>query len=574
MFRLRHEGGTRAPIALEPTRRSYKIGRSPEAELSFPEDTTLSRIQAEITWNGTTWVLANKSQHGSYVGSAKVEGERALAPGDVIHIGATKLVFEVDPSAAADSAPTIPPSKAASMPKAAPASPSKPAAAKTPAGASPSTPAMTPAPGAVAPDSAGYDTQGVFHMGFTMMEAPEKVDGKPAAPAPAKQVKDAALKRNLIFFAVMLTTAFLGMCCLSFTILFDALSNVPVQFLIASSAALLPTVPYLMMFKFLDRNGQIPWKNFLACFFWGATVGCGFSVVFNTLTGEVISAMLGQGAANLMTTIVAAPFFEESSKGLGVLVVFLLIRDEFDNAVEGMLLGAASGLGFALIENCVYDTRFLVGGGAGTFLALGTFRALTCALIGHPVYTAMTGLGFGLSREMGKSSLRFFMPVLGWCIAVFMHASWNGSAALIIPAVFGDSVLGIVALALVVGGGCALFFFAILIYALVKERRVLVKYLGDEVAHGFIEKDELDGFKSLFGREKFVFGGMGKGTWRLRRELRRAQLDLAFRKWHLDQGDKVKGRAVDLDLLDARTRIRDARNALNAKEHRERRKSA
>src|SRR5579871_4997188 len=95
MFRLRHEGSSRAPVPLAPARR-YTIGRSAEADLSIPEDTSLSRLQAELVFRGPGWVLVNRSQHGSYVGGARVDGERLLSPGDVVQVGSTHLVYEAD----------------------------------------------------------------------------------------------------------------------------------------------------------------------------------------------------------------------------------------------------------------------------------------------------------------------------------------------------------------------------------------------------------------------------------------------------------------------------------------------
>jgi RsiW-degrading membrane proteinase PrsW (M82 family) len=406
-------------------------------------------------------------------------------------------------------------------------------------------------------------------MGFTMLgAAPPGVAGAKPAPTTQQAFKD----RNLRFFAVTLVCALLGMCCMSCMVILPALRMFPGQFIVASTVAFLPAFPYLMLYKFLDRNGQIPYKNFFACFFWGATVACGFSVVANTFLGALAQGITNPSAGDTLTKVVIAPLFEESTKGLAVLVVFLILRDEFDNALEGMLLGAASGLGFAVVENCTYFTNFLIQGGAGALLIMGSFRIFTIAFIGHPVYTSMTGLGLGLARELGKSPLRFVTPVVGWCLAVFFHALWNGMGT-VIPALVGDDspFLGLFLLAVFIGGGTLLFFFAVLIFALVKERRVLVRYLKDEVDRGFIEADELAGFSSLFGRERFVLAGLNKGTYKLRKELRRAQLELAFRKWHLEQGDAVKGTVVDADLLDARTRIRDARNALNAREGRDRR---
>src|SRR5437870_91602 len=96
-FLLRQEGGARPPIVLDPAKR-YTLGRGSDADLSFPEDTTMSRLQAMLAWNGTAWVIENKSQHGSFVGSEKVDTTRVLAVGEVLAFGTTKLVLERDAS--------------------------------------------------------------------------------------------------------------------------------------------------------------------------------------------------------------------------------------------------------------------------------------------------------------------------------------------------------------------------------------------------------------------------------------------------------------------------------------------
>lgn len=597
MFRLRILDGPRAGevILLDPAG-AFQLGRGHEASVRFAEDASMSRLHCELKWDGQAWVLWNKSQHGTRVGAVVVESAQRLVPGDAVKLGATHLVFERADAAVPAPAPAPAPPRprpVSSPPVAAP--PPAPAAPGAGSGSSARTPVASPAlpppvtpapvtpgagppeavaPGAVAPEGAGYDAQGVFHMGFTMMQPaldPGKSAiflSKPTEGRGGVKVK----KRTIVFLLVLLAFTSLGCCCGFFDLFFPMLQQIPGPLLLASFFALLPTVPYLALYKLLDRNGQIPLRNYLACFLWGASVGCGFSVVMNDTAKELFQSMAGQAAGDLMTAVLAAPFFEESTKGLAVLVVFLILEDEFDNAVEGMILGAAAGLGFALVENCVYDSMFLVKGNGdfGQFFVNGTYRMLTCALIGHPVYTSMTGLGFGLAREWGKKGcLRFLLPPAGWMLAVAMHALWNGSAGLLIPALFGDHELaGMVALAVFVGGGCLAFFLFTLTYSLWKERQVLLRYLSDEVEKGFIEAAELESFRSLFGRERFVFGGLGKGTRKLRKELRRAQLDLAFRKWHLAQGDRVKGQDVDRDLLDARIRIRDARNAINAKEGR------
>lgn len=111
-----------------------------------------------------------------------------------------------------------------------------------------------------------------------------------------------------------------------------------------------------------------------------------------------------------------------------------------------------------------------------------------------------------------------------------------------------------------------MFFLSALLYALTKERTMLIVHLRSEVKNGFIEAEELMGFRTLFGRERYVLGGRAHGTYGLRKELRRAQLALAFRKWHLKHGAAPVGGDVDGVLYSCRLRIRDARNAINAAE--------
>ncbi|HZV02539.1 MAG TPA: FHA domain-containing protein, partial [Planctomycetota bacterium] len=95
-YRLRIEGGSRSGqiVVLSPDK-ALTIGRTPDSDLSFPDEATLSRKQAEITPDGRGgWFLGNKSQHGTYVGSTRVDKEHTLIPGESIKLGNTKVIFE------------------------------------------------------------------------------------------------------------------------------------------------------------------------------------------------------------------------------------------------------------------------------------------------------------------------------------------------------------------------------------------------------------------------------------------------------------------------------------------------
>jgi len=183
MFRLRIEGGPRngEAIAIAPGK-ALQLGRGREADIRFPEDATMSRIQAELTWDGNAWTLGNKSQHGTLVNGARVDTSKVLAPGDALVLGGTHVVFEVDPAAAGDL--TLPPRAMAPFPAAA---------------GGPST-ANTPQP---MPRAAALEAAAAAKGGATPAKA-----GAPGAPGAKKKGGNTALIVGAI-------VALLLFCCCS-----------------------------------------------------------------------------------------------------------------------------------------------------------------------------------------------------------------------------------------------------------------------------------------------------------------------------------------------------------------------
>lgn len=553
VYRLRIASGPRQGECFVlpdgPSAGPVLIGRGHEVTVRLAEDATLSRLHAELHLEPGGWVLHNKSQHGTHVGRRKVDDKRLLAPGDVLTLGETQVVFERAGERTASGRIVDDP-------------------------LTPETPTI-----AVASDQAGFDTEGVFHMGHTMMGVgPDEIEGSFIWFGKTSRYKGVKIKTRRLYF--LLVVAVLGLAgCLStgVFIVLPTLLRHPLVLLQATAFALLPAVPYVVLIKMLDRNDQIPWKNYLACVVWGGTVGCGFSLVLNAIGGGALAAIVGVTSPNASfaaTAVFVAPIVEEVVKGLAVLFVFWILHDEFDNVLEGMVLGAASGLGFALVENSIYNIQFLAQeDGATTLLAMGTYRAVVNALIGHPVYTAMTGAGLGLLRESPRAGpVRFFLPAAGLILAIGLHLIWNGAAVFMGRALGPENTpIVLVINAVVFGGAGLLFFVAAYLFAQARERRVLVTYLAEEVDKGFVQQDELESFRLLFGRQRYEWAGLFQGGWAMfsvRRALRRAQIELAFRKWHLAQGDAPRGQLVDAYVLSARTKIRDARNRLRELEAR------
>ena len=86
-------------------------------------------------------------------------------------------------------------------------------------------------------------------------------------------------------------------------------------------------------------------------------------------------------------------------KGLAVLGVFYFLRREFDGVVDGVIYATFAALGFAAVENVVYYSNAMRADAGGEALAATFLLRGVLAPWGHPLYTSMTGIGFGIARE-------------------------------------------------------------------------------------------------------------------------------------------------------------------------------
>lgn len=214
----------------------------------------------------------------------------------------------------------------------------------------------------------------------------------------------------------------------------------------------------------LDRLEPEPRLNLIVAFVWGAGTAVVLAIVL-TLAGEAAAAAIGFGqeAVKNLGAVVMAPLIEEGLKG-AVLLLLLRRRSEIDGLTDGIIYAALSGLGFAAVENIGYYLGAFQESGAGGAAELFVLRGVIDP-IGHPVYTAMIGIGVAYAATR-RGAGRFAAIPLGYLAAVFLHGLWNGMATL-------GSLLGLVAAYVVVLVACAG-----LIVVTVRERRQLVAKIG------------------------------------------------------------------------------------------------
>ncbi|MBH23531.1 MAG: hypothetical protein CMH57_03505 [Myxococcales bacterium] len=193
----------------------------------------------------------------------------------------------------------------------------------------------------------------------------------------------------------------------------------------AAIAGIVPMLIAVTVIYWLDRYEREPWWLVALVFLWGAIGGTGFGCFCNSTIIAGVDTVLGADAANWIGPVIVAPLVEEVTK---IIPLFALIfLRHFDNATDGLIYGAAAGLGFAMTENIMYF--YQVGSSAG-FLAMVTnilIRTLFTAQV-HFAASACWGFVLGLARYRHPALRWLVAPPVGYAAAVTIHAFWNGSA--------------------------------------------------------------------------------------------------------------------------------------------------
>ncbi len=300
----------------------------------------------------------------------------------------------------------------------------------------------------------------------------------------------------------------------------------------ASAAALAfpAVVVYMTVPRLLDRYDPEPAWALTMVFFWGALAACGVSGVINT----VAAAALGEG----VSAVVSAPLVEEFMKGLAIAGMFYFWRREFDGVVDGIIYATFVALGFAAVENVVYYARAARQSDdalTGIFILRGLVTPWA-----HPLFTSMTGIGFGVSRESTRPALRWGAPLLGYAGAVFLHFVWNGSS------VFSAAINVPLVLILLPLWFLAVVAFLVMVVVLVQRRgRIIRQYLEDEVVLGTLTREEFELVGSAFGIFRAGSGPHGA----VRQQLVRAAARLALSKWHAGRALKGSLRTVSFGFI-------------------------
>jgi RsiW-degrading membrane proteinase PrsW (M82 family) len=310
-------------------------------------------------------------------------------------------------------------------------------------------------------------------------------------------------------------------------------------------ALLLGFIPMFMFAAFvnwLDRYEKEPKLLLGAAFAWGVVIAGGGAYILNTAFGLGIYVLTGsEGAAEFGTTSIVAPIIEESLKGLAVLVVFLIFRNEFDSVLDGVVYGAVTAMGFAAIENVLYIYRngYIEGGWEG-FWVLAFIRVILVGWM-HPFFTAFTGIGLAIARMTPNVLVKIIAVPTGFAIAVVAHAFHNTFSGLI------GGFEGLLAGTFVDYLGYAVMLIFI-IWMIVYERNILKKHLHDELTSGLISSRQYTSATSFFQTNAHLTA-LTSGTFRSTARFYQVCGELAHKKEQLAKMGDENGNMKIIETL-------------------------
>ncbi len=300
-----------------------------------------------------------------------------------------------------------------------------------------------------------------------------------------------------------------------------------------------PMLVYAGILWWLDRYEKEPWGLLLAAFLWGCIPAVILAIVFEVVLDVPISVISPAGVVyELLGSALAAPFIEETTKGIALLLLLLFWRRELDSPLDGIIYGGMVGFGFAAVENVLYLGSAYSEGGAGGALGLATFRAGVFGL-NHAMYTGFTGLGLALALDSKKGLGRWLWPILGFAAGVGMHMFHNGMATFM-SYLESDAPL----LVLVLGdwaGVLALLVVAAL--SLYLERKRIRAWGEVYVRSGYITPQEVALLSSSFRRWSAALRLLVRlnfAGWRALERYLWTATELAY-AWHrANRGDRVR----------------------------------
>jgi protease PrsW len=264
----------------------------------------------------------------------------------------------------------------------------------------------------------------------------------------------------------------LAACCLLALIaLAVAIHGGPAPTAAGLALAILPVPLVMAAVLYLDRLEPEPPMLLAITFGAGAAMAALIGFVGHALGSTLITTPeLGPKTGQVATTTLGAAFvgalIAESLKGAVLVGLLRYQRAEIDGVSDGVVYGATTGLGWALVANLFAYVQAERSGLAALMSAF--FQRALLTPLWDPLFTSMIGIGVAYAAMQPWRRGRWAV-LGGWVAAVLLHTLWDDS----LHAGAGRTAVVYVILLLAFGG---------LLVAMVRDRGRIVGLIRELLA--------------------------------------------------------------------------------------------
>lgn len=232
-----------------------------------------------------------------------------------------------------------------------------------------------------------------------------------AIPDPVSTLMPQLAKRHYGYFWGALVTGFAGLVGLTEITVAVHTGTVEEIFIVAGSLF----VPILFVYYMDMRSLFVPprFRTLLATFLLGAIVAAPVAAVLESF----LPAGTGTFGPSFVTGLI-----EEFCKA-GILFWLMFKQHRFLRfEMDGIILGAAAGMGFAAVEDMIYGASAFHSGLHSVVLTVWLRQML--GPFGHGVWTAIVGGAIWRAKKNGR--VRITIGVVGgYLTAAILHAFWD-----------------------------------------------------------------------------------------------------------------------------------------------------
>jgi protease PrsW len=137
-----------------------------------------------------------------------------------------------------------------------------------------------------------------------------------------------------------------------------------------------------------------------------------------------------------MSSMLAVGLIEETSKLVVPLVVLIFSARRGDPRV-GVIIGVASGMGFATLETMGYGFTALLSQRSVAAVEETLLLRALLSPAGHVAWTGLTVAAIWRIPSARRKGRAFLLAVLTFVLAVLLHTAWDGTDNLIVHIVVG-----------------------------------------------------------------------------------------------------------------------------------------